>query len=72
MWAWGEGREVLAWEDRMGGSQARQSMKQLTGAGKGGQGEGRGKLSRGLGNLGDAPITPQEAEQNERKPRLAG
>lgn len=32
----GEGEE-LAWEDRMGGSQARQSMKQLTGAGKGGR-----------------------------------
>lgn len=38
MWAWGEGREALAWEERMGGSQARQSMKQLTGAGKGGGG----------------------------------
>lgn len=38
MWASGGGvGEELAWEDRMGGSQARQSMKQLTGAGKGGR-----------------------------------
>lgn len=44
MWAWGEGaREELAWEDRRGGGQARQSMKQLTGAGKGGQGEEKGE-----------------------------
>lgn len=39
---------------------------------EGGQGEGRGKLSRGLGILGDAPIAPQEAEQDERKLRLVG
>lgn len=41
MGLWGRGGEELAWEDRMGGSQARQSMKQLTGAGKGGGGEKR-------------------------------
>lgn len=44
----------------MGGSQARQSMKQLTGAGKGGR-EKR-KVSRGFGILGDATVTPQGAE----------
>lgn len=44
MWAWGEGAgEELAWEDRRGGSQARQSMKQLTGAEKGDQGEEKGE-----------------------------
>lgn len=49
----------------MGGSQARQSMKQLTGAGKGGR-EKR-KVSRGFGILGDATVTPQGAEQDDRK-----
>lgn len=42
----------------MGGSQARQSMKQLTGAGKGG-GRKKRKVSRGFGILGDATVTPQ-------------
>lgn len=67
----GEGEE-LAWEDRMGGSQARQSMKQLTGAGKGGQGEEKGEPSRGSGYLG-MPPSPQGAEWDERKgQRLMG
>ena len=41
----------------MGGSQARQSMKQLTGARKGGR-EKR-KVSWGLRILGDVTVTPQ-------------
>lgn len=49
----------------MGGSQARQSMKQLTGAGKGGR-EKR-KVSRGFRILGDATVTNQGAEWNGRK-----
>lgn len=61
MWAWGEGgRGGAGLGGRMGGSQARQSMKQLTGAGKGGR-EKR-KVSRGFGILGDATVTPQGAE----------
>lgn len=50
MGLWGRGGEELAWEDRMGGSQARQSMKQLTGAGKGVRGE-EVSLGGGLGYL---------------------
>ena len=53
----GGGREELAWKDRMGGSQVRQSMKQLTGARKGGR-EKR-KVSWGLRILGDVTVTPQ-------------
>lgn len=37
----------LACEDGMGGSQARQSVRQLTGAGKGMRGKG-GRFVRGL------------------------
>lgn len=66
----GGGREELAWEDRMGGSQARQSMKQLTGARQGGR-EKR-KVSWGFTVLGDA-VTPQGAQRDERQSqRLVG
>lgn len=55
----------------MGGSQARQSMKQLTGAGEGGR-ETR-KVSRGFRILGDATATPQGPEWDEGKgQRLVG
>lgn len=65
MGLWGRGGEELAWEDRMGGSQARQSMKQLTGAGKGGAGR-RGEPGRGFGILEDAAVTRQGAEKEKR------
>lgn len=66
MWAWGGGvGEELAWEDGMGSSQARQSMKQLTGAGKGGAGR-RGEPGRGFGILEDAAVTRQGAERDKR------
>lgn len=44
----------------MGGSQARQSMKQLTGAGKRGQGEEKGEP--GVCNTWGSTVTPQGAE----------
>ena len=67
---WRGGR---SWPGRMGlgGSQARQSMKQLTGARQGGR-EKR-KVSWGFTILGDATVTPQGAQRDERQSqRLVG
>lgn len=60
-WCVGEGE--LAWEDRTGGCQARQSVRQLTGAG-----EGEGKVSRVRGSsLGMQPPHSPGGEEGERR-----